>query len=47
MSQDLNPAGAVGEAAKARPEKGHESADFGAQAFVALLREIDAFELGA
>ena len=45
MSQDLNPAGAVGEAAEARSDKGEASADFGAQAFVALLREIDAFDL--
>jgi creatinine amidohydrolase len=45
MSQDLNPAGAMGEAAEARPEKGEASADFGAQAFAALLREIDTFDL--
>ena len=45
MSQDLNPAGAMGEAARATAQKGELSADHGAQAFVALLREIDAFEL--
>ena len=45
MSQDLNPAGAVGEAALATPEKGEASFDHGARAFVELLAEVDAFEL--
>jgi creatinine amidohydrolase len=45
MSQDLNPAGAMGEAAEARLDKGEAAAEFGAQAIVALLREIDGFEL--
>jgi creatinine amidohydrolase len=45
MSQDLHPAGAMGEAAEATPQKGEASAEHGADAFVELLREIDAFEL--
>ena len=45
MSQDLNPAGAMGEAARARPDKGEASADHGARAFVDLLTDVAAFEL--
>jgi creatinine amidohydrolase len=45
MSQDLNPSGAVGEAALATPEKGEATLDHGARAFVELLAEVDAFEL--
>jgi creatinine amidohydrolase len=47
MSQDLNPAGAMGEAAKARPDKGEASAEYGARAFVDLLSDVAAFELEA
>ncbi len=45
MSQDLHPAGAMGEADKATREKGEASLEHGARAFVELLREVDAFEL--
>jgi creatinine amidohydrolase len=45
MSQDLHPAGAMGEAAKATREKGEASLDHGARSFVELLREVDAFTL--
>jgi creatinine amidohydrolase len=45
MSQDLNQAGAMGDAAAATAEKGEASADHGAHAFVELLREIDQFSL--
>jgi creatinine amidohydrolase len=45
MSQDLNPAGAMGEAAVATVEKGEASAGHGARAFVELLREVDEFAL--
>ena len=45
MSQDLHPAGAMGEAAEATREKGEASLDHGARAFVELLREVDAFSL--
>jgi creatinine amidohydrolase len=45
MSQDLHAAGAMGDASRATAEDGHAAADHGAQAFIALLREIDAFSL--
>jgi creatinine amidohydrolase len=45
MSQDLHPAGAMGEAAKATREKGEASLDHGARSFVELLREVNAFTL--
>jgi creatinine amidohydrolase len=45
MSQDLNPTGAMGDAARATAAKGEASADHGARAFVDLLREVDAFSL--
>jgi len=47
MSQDLHPAGAMGDAARATAGKGEASADHGARAFIELLREVDAFSLGA
>jgi creatinine amidohydrolase len=47
MSQDLNPAGAMGNAANATRDKGEATADYGARAFIDLLREVDAFQLGA
>ena len=46
MSQDLHPAGAMGDAASATPEKGEAAADHGARMFVELLREVDRFSLG-
>src|SRR3712207_3139625 len=45
MAQDLHPAGAMGDATAASPEKGEAAAEFAVQAFVALLREVDRFEL--
>jgi creatinine amidohydrolase len=45
MSQDLNPAGAMGEASSATATKGEATADYGARAFIELLREIDQFAL--
>jgi creatinine amidohydrolase len=45
MSQDLNPAGAMGDAANASADKGEASADHGARAFSDLLREVDRFQL--
>jgi creatinine amidohydrolase len=44
MSQDLHPAGAMGEASAATPEKGKATFEHGARAFVELLREVDQFE---
>ncbi|HEX8167526.1 MAG TPA: creatininase family protein [Beijerinckiaceae bacterium] len=46
MSQDLHPAGAMGDAAAAAPEKGEAAAEFAVRAFVELLREVDRFEIG-
>ena len=45
MAQDLHPAGAMGDASRATPEKGAASAAHGARAFVDLLRDVDRFEL--
>lgn len=45
MAQDLNKAGVVGNAAAATAEKGHAAAAFGAQAFIALLRDVAAFDV--
>lgn len=44
MSEDFHPAGAMGNAAAATKEKGERSADFGADAFIRLLRDVLAFE---
>ena len=46
MTQDLHPSGAVGDARNATAEKGDAAFTHGAAAFVALLREIDRFDLG-
>jgi creatinine amidohydrolase len=45
MSQDLSAAGAMGDASRATAEKGEASADFGAERFIALLRDVDRFSL--
>ena len=45
MTQDLHPSGAVGDAAKATPQKGDTALAHGAQGFVELLREVDRFDL--
>ncbi|MGV6876093.1 creatininase family protein [Pseudochelatococcus sp. B33] len=45
MSQDLNPAGAIGNASAASREKGEAAAAYGARAFVRLLEELRDFEL--
>ena len=45
MSQDLHPAGAMGEAAEATREKGEASLEHGARAFVDLLRDVHEFSL--
>jgi creatinine amidohydrolase len=44
-AQDNEPAGAMGDAAAATPAKGERAADFGAQSFVELLRDVQAFDL--
>lgn len=45
MTQDLNPAGALGDAAQASGEKGEAALDHGARAFIELLQEVDRFDL--
>lgn len=45
MSQDLSVTGAMGNALDASAEKGEASADYGATAFLELLRDVEAFDL--
>ena len=45
MASDLNPEGAVGEAASASAAKGEAAADHGADAFIELLGDVIAFDL--
>jgi creatinine amidohydrolase len=46
MASDLNPDGVVGEAAAATAAKGEAAADHGADAFVELVADVIAFDLG-
>lgn len=45
-AQDVSAAGAMGNAAAATAQKGEASADYGATAFVELLQDVHAFDLG-
>jgi len=45
MMQDLNALGAVGDASPATAEKGRAALEHGARAFVALLEDVERFEL--
>jgi creatinine amidohydrolase len=45
MASDLNPEGAAGEAQSARAEKGAAAADYGVERFIALIRDVHAFDL--
>jgi creatinine amidohydrolase len=45
MSQDLSTPGAMGNSAAASAAKGEAAADYGATAFVELLRDVEAFDL--
>ncbi|WP_363346529.1 creatininase family protein [Methylocystis echinoides] len=45
MTQDLSPAGAMGDASRATAEKGEAIADYWATAFIELLRDVEAFDL--
>lgn len=47
MAQDLSDTGAMGNAALASREKGEACADYGATAFIELLRDLEAFDLAA
>ncbi|WP_428648591.1 creatininase family protein [Roseibium sp.] len=44
-AQDLNPTGALGNAARASAEKGRRSLDHAAHGFIELLQDINAFDL--
>jgi creatinine amidohydrolase len=44
-AQDLNPSGALGNAAKASAEKGRQSLDHAACGFIELLEDVHAFDL--
>lgn len=44
-AQDLNPAGAIGDATLATAAKGEALIDHGAQAFIELLADVDKFDL--
>jgi creatinine amidohydrolase len=45
IAQDLHPAGAAGDASRASAEKGRRTAEFQAEAFIALLRDVRDFKL--
>jgi creatinine amidohydrolase len=45
MTQDLNPTGAIGDAAAATAAKGEAALDHGARAFIALLQDVARFDL--
>jgi creatinine amidohydrolase len=45
MAQDLSPCGAMGDATEACADKGAAVAEYWADAFVALLRDVDRFNL--
>jgi creatinine amidohydrolase len=47
MAQDLNPDGVAGNASAATAEKGAAALRFGANAFVALLRDVERFDVAA
>jgi creatinine amidohydrolase len=47
IAQDLNPHGVVGDAALATVEKGRQSIDHMTDRFIALLRDVHAFDLKA
>jgi creatinine amidohydrolase len=47
MAQDLSESGAMGNASIATAAKGESAADYGATAFIELLRDVEAFDLTA
>ena len=46
MAQDVHRSGAMGDAAAGTVEKGEASAAYGVQAFIDLLLDVQAFDLG-
>jgi creatinine amidohydrolase len=47
QAQDLHPSGAIGDATQASAEKGEQLLDHGAQGFIALLKDVDKFDVKA
>ncbi len=47
MTQDLQASGAVGDASLATAEKGEAALEYGARAFVGLLRDVEKFDLNS
>jgi creatinine amidohydrolase len=47
QAQDLHPSGAIGDATKASAEKGEQLVDHGARGFIALLQDVDKFDVKA
>ena len=47
QAQDLHPSGAIGDATKASAEKGEQLIDHGARGFIALLQDVDKFDVKA
>jgi creatinine amidohydrolase len=45
IAQDIHPDGAAGDASIATPEKGKVTAEFQAERFIELLRDVERFEL--
>ncbi len=45
IAQDIHPAGAAGDASLATAEKGKQWAEFQAERFIELLRDVEKFEL--
>ena len=45
MSQDLHPSGAIGDATLGTAEQGKAAYEFGARAFIELLRDVERFDL--
>src|SRR5688500_2299618 len=45
IAQDLHPSGAAGDASIATVEKGRKTAEFRAEAFIRLLRDVQKFSL--
>jgi creatinine amidohydrolase len=47
QAQDLHPSGAIGNATKASADKGEQLLDHGAREFIALLQDVDKFDVKA
>jgi len=47
QAQDLHPSGAIGNATKASADKGEQLLDHGAREFIALLKDVDKFDVKA